>query len=126
MIPKFRAWDKKTKRMLTPEYTETVMALMGWSGGEDEDYIYMQFTGLKDLKRTKEYPEGQEIYEGDIVETGDRIGYVRYRADACSMEFEIKALTGDAWYDYMGPKWSIDELEVIGNRFENPELLELL
>jgi len=26
-----------------------------------------QFTGLKDCKCTKEYPEGQEIYEGDLV-----------------------------------------------------------
>lgn len=26
-----------------------------------------QYTGLKDKKRTEEYPEGQEIYEGDIV-----------------------------------------------------------
>ena len=26
-----------------------------------------QSTGLKDSKRTEEYPEGQEIFEGDIV-----------------------------------------------------------
>jgi len=26
-----------------------------------------QSTGLKDCKRTEEYPEGQEIYEGDII-----------------------------------------------------------
>ena len=26
-----------------------------------------QYTGLKDSKRTEEYPEGQEIYEGDII-----------------------------------------------------------
>ena len=28
-----------------------------------------QSTGLKDKKRTKEYPEGQEIYEGDCFRT---------------------------------------------------------
>ena len=31
-----------------------------------------QYTGLKDSKRTAEYPEGQPIYEGDILQ--NRIG----------------------------------------------------
>ena len=30
----------------------------------EENY---QYTGLRDKKRTKKYPKGQEIYEGDIV-----------------------------------------------------------
>ena len=29
----------------------------------------MQFTGLKDNKRTKEFPNGQDIYEGDVMKT---------------------------------------------------------
>ena len=33
--------------------------------------ILEQFTGLKDKKRTKEYPEGQEIYEGDKCKSGN-------------------------------------------------------
>lgn len=33
-----------------------------------------QFTGLKDKKRTKKYPNGQEIYEGDIVERNTELG----------------------------------------------------
>jgi len=28
-----------------------------------------QFTGLKDNKRTKEFPNGQDIYEGDVMKT---------------------------------------------------------
>lgn len=30
-----------------------------------------QYTGLRDCKRTAEYPEGQEIYGGDIVSLPD-------------------------------------------------------
>jgi len=36
--------------------------------------VPLLYIGLKDKKRTKEYPEGQEIYEGDIVEVGN--GYI--------------------------------------------------
>ena len=58
----------------------------------------------------------KDFYEGDKVsDNKGRTGYIRYRTDPISMEYEIKALTGGAWYDHMGPLWSFDELEIIGN-----------
>lgn len=58
----------------------------------------------------------KDFYEGDKVsDNKGRTGYIRYRTDPISMEYEIKALTGGAWYDHMGPLWSFDNIEIIGN-----------
>lgn len=103
---RFRAWDKKTKRLLSPEYTETVMALMGWSGGDD--YIYMQFTGLHDKN-------GKEIYEGDILE------YYNATVPRGSNPVKRKVVrwlkSNASFKDCFGG-------EVIGNIHQNPELIE--
>lgn len=78
-----------------------------------EDSI-MQYTGLKDVN-------GKEIYEGDIVEYFSQyaIGYgvkkyvVNYTQDG---EWAL----GNHWL--LSRKWRY--CEVIGNKFENPELLK--
>ena len=56
-----------------------------------------EFTGLLDSKRTKEYPEGQEIYEGDIVEWTD----YEYKDEVNGLWHKIKGkLNRDGWADY--------------------------
>ena len=79
-----------------------------------------QFTGLYDKKRTEEFPNGQPIYEGDVVEWEDSIneeyygGYITYPKEP--VEFK-----GGAFYPVcMMPE---TEFEVIGNIHQNKELL---
>lgn len=71
-----------------------------------------QFTGLLDKN-------GKEIYEGDII-----IHYARERIDDFNIIVEWKICN-----EYGNPQWNIssfdcDHEEIIGNIYENPELLE--
>jgi len=92
---------------------------------DDEEKIWllqnselMQFTGLKDSK-------GKEIYEGDIIkhEFGlskkSLIGIVRYNKEFARFQVESSS-------DFAGLilTTTLKTEEVIGNEFENPELLK--
>ncbi len=81
--------------------------------------ILMQYTGLKDKN-------GKEIYEGDILKSQEDkiLGSVGFE-NGC---FVLKAVWIDpAVNDYPELKYYIDlefmTVEVIGNIYENPELL---
>ena len=122
---KFRAWDKETKEMFDmvtvackredrwpPLYIKDGII----NGIDHQDYVLMQYTGLRDSKRTKEYPNGQEIYEGDIVRCyggaywngAYEYGYVTEVRDIRDLNRIIHSA----------------DVEILGNKYENPELLE--
>lgn len=128
MIPKFRAWDKDHKYM---EYTDKNLVVCFSDEGVEvtdhttfnhscismEKFELMQSTGLKDKN-------GTEIYEGDIVQHSEK-------PNPCfSYPFKvIQARTGEWRLDNFrcGTVLAFsnqDELEVLGNIYENPELLE--
>lgn len=117
---KFRAWDKLRKQM---KYgVECGVDLGIWvdfgSVLHSDDFEVMQFTGLLDKN-------GKEIYEGDIINgacfNGSyAYGRVVWSNDAAFLVYSIgKFIEGcnDLYYD-------VKHFEVIGNEWENPELLQ--
>ncbi len=84
-----------------------------------------QQVGLKDKKRTKEFPEGQEIYKGDIVEFNV---VVPIWDEEKHIVKEHRPETWRKVVEYKAPKfwvhWYPKKLEIIGNKWEHPNLLE--
>lgn len=140
MIPKFRAWDKKYKKMMKVnqiDFEKKTVWLEADNGDHEnrhtltrefKDVILMQSTGLKDKN-------GVEIFEGDILKIIEvtNEGISEYITDViwedCSFVFKSE---GVDYYDTFLGAFSGDpnttyplfELLVIGNVWDNPELLE--
>lgn len=112
---KFRAWDGEhmdyaLEEACVQESGINFIAryMQGYQG-----YVFMQFTGLKDKN-------GREIYEGDILLTDasrlpvkvgwSRAGFTLYGGMSGMTEIHLNCNTEIV-------------LEVIGNIYENPELL---
>ena len=126
---KFRCWDTENKEMLEVQeldYEDSyngqpmIRTTMYSDYFDTEDMILMQYTGLKDKN-------GKEIYEGDIVkfrfkddreEFPDLIGYIEYQTTFTA--FRIMSNQGSFKIDITEIKF----IEVIGNIYENPKLLE--
>ena len=114
---KFRAWNKKLQVMseakhLDDLYEDESMAIVS-------DLIWIQFTGLLDKN-------GKEIYEGDIVSAVFQQDYFSSDEPKNVVDvIEIELMTGMEKIYNGGPdgcEW-YEDIEVIGNIYENPELL---
>lgn len=90
----------------------------GTTGGNEVDPETIgQYTGLTDKN-------GRKIFEGDIVERGGRIWLVEYSNKYGQFMMTTYTEEGISWsrsFDLIPPDWC----EVIGNIYDNPELLEV-
>jgi uncharacterized phage protein (TIGR01671 family) len=124
---KFRAWDKEKKMMIFPNDSKKEGLVLTYNGNlkihdiderdiiwfhkpEDKGIILMQYTGLKDKN-------GKEIYEGDILKLKCRDPISEeWREWICPIEFR------KGFYHPLPFEEGI--IEVIGNIYENKELLK--
>ena len=125
---KFRLWDTNEKEFVEPKQIAVkgngeVMADTGkeWIEDIDKDYfIVMQYTGLKDKN-------GKEIYERDIVECGYGKGEVIFKSGCFWVQWiDDKEAYMEWLHSRKGTYIRTDDelFEIIGNIYENPELLK--
>lgn len=106
---KFRGWDEKTKKMVYWSLNDLLVRFNADEKYKGDDkpspfFEWMESTGLRDKNETV-------IYEGDIVKHS-------YRVSVTVVEWREK----EAQWSMGG--YNNDTVEVVGNVYENPELLK--
>lgn len=113
---KFRAWSKSKQCLLNmnDSYAWSTKEINKHTINEINkpitDYIWMQYTGLKDKN-------GKEIFDDDIVEAPHDFGPSGFSVRRFRVVFHNEL-------GYQWQYWLMDEAVVIGNVHENPELLQ--
>ncbi|WP_338217109.1 YopX family protein [Lacticaseibacillus salsurivasis] len=146
---KFRAWDKQRRHMFDVEqlaynlrgelvsiygfgrdFSNDQEALMGEEPDLDKA-VLMQFTGLHDKN-------GRDIYEGDLLRVeldDDPDSYYIAPVTWCGADYPAFDIMSKYWpknvsYDTnvlsaIVAGWSEEVMSVVGNIYENPELMEV-
>ena len=148
---KFRAWHKGKKEIIDVEEIDFMNKVINYIendyennrqeiiGAYFEDIELMEYTGLKDKN-------GKEIYEGDVVKlihtgieiSADRledlkrfVGIIKYENGIFKIVRTEKSLIESKYFEMEQKKVSeifiyskLYDLEVVGNIYENPELIK--
>jgi uncharacterized phage protein (TIGR01671 family) len=133
---KFRAWDISHKcflpndvyAIISTDFNAFGVMLKDWDNYKEGEYFYkdsqvlMQYTGLKDKN-------GKKIYEGDILNIGfgGDASMVYHTHNYCVVFWCDKNLQWKTKYnkgDNPLTGYYLPVYEVIGNIYENPELLK--
>lgn len=131
MSPKYRMWNRITSKLhhVTGLYFDSKEVQYTDEFGilrfiKFENTILMQSTGLKDKN-------DKEIFEGDILTDGHTTGDIRnhptlgfYMVDESSKEGYLSDTVGIEYFEE-AKEFMKNNIEVIGNIYENPELLEV-
>ena len=132
---KFRAWNKEKNIMcydnqdysadyLDGIFSSRVGLINYWLSADrlDDSYVYMQYTGLKDKN-------GKEIFEGDILKyIEDKIKYamISFKDGMFTIHRSLggEMLCSVGYFQILDERDIDREVQVIGNIYETPELLE--
>lgn len=122
MKPKFRAWDKENKEMLFVRQIDFMFEKVVLECYEQffiDEVELMQYTGLRDKN-------GREIYEGDVVRYEccfesyvEEVIYDDKHCNFRTIDKDEKTFSFDALIS----DFDVDCFEVVGNKYENLELL---
>lgn len=141
---KFRAWDKKSKKMREVEsigfgtlnlsykiYNYPVCNMKGYDIIEQKDitvhrdsphFELMLYTGKEDINK-------KEVYEGDIVKQFadiNELGNNLYFFYQIKWDDKYARFYGEEIYSKETFLFDeLEDIEVIGNIFDNPELLQI-
>lgn len=127
MTLKFRVWDKNVKVLRPVDYIDIQKQIVTYHISDlaiaacpIKNIVLMQSTGMKDKN-------GTEIYEGDIVKPvsfASWIGVVKYSSENAAYildDHNNEFIRGENVY----LSQFNEGLEVKGNIYENPELMEV-
>ena len=110
---KFRAWDEMNKRMIYP-YAKSFNNILSNGDILNRWENVMQFTGATDCN-------GDEIYDGDIIEFDAK----EWGNNETNIHVVSWDITQHGWsFGGGGQQNDMEWRTVIGNIYENPELLK--